>query len=274
VQSEIFLSTARLDSWKEIAAYVSRSVRTVRRWEARNGLPVHRIGNQKGGSVYAYKHELDAWWESHKLDTDPSELKDKERPQAFAEILETASGPTICPDGTARRAITTTRLVHKSFWLWSLAAIAGVLAATYGGQHAVRRDATFQRIHSLAVLPLENLSGDIGQEYFTDGMTAELITELAKIESLHVISRTSAMRYKHTNKPLKQIARELRVDAVLEGEVLNSKRRVRVTAQLIQAATDKHLWAETYERDLRDAVELQGEIAESITDAIRTKVTP
>jgi TolB-like protein/DNA-binding winged helix-turn-helix (wHTH) protein/tetratricopeptide (TPR) repeat protein len=130
------------------------------------------------------------------------------------------------------------------------------------------------RIQSLAVLPLENLSGDIEQEYFADGMTAELITELAKVSSLRVISRTSAMRYKRTRKPLEQIARELKVDAVVEGEVLNSGRRVRVTAQLIQTATDRHLWAETYERDLRDVVELQGEVAQSIATAIRTKVTP
>jgi len=128
-------------------------------------------------------------------------------------------------------------------------------------------------IQSLAVLPLENLSGDAGWEYFADGMTAELITELAKISSLRVISRTSAMRYKRTGKPLREIARELNVDAVVEGEVLNSKHRVRVTAQLIQTATDRHLWAETYERDLRDAVELQSEVAESITNAIKVRVT-
>src|SRR5205814_10025708 len=96
--------------------------------------------------------------------------------------------------------------------------------------------ATPNPIHSVAVLPLENLSGDSEQEYFADGMTAELITELAKIRSLRVISRTSAMCYKRTRKPLPQIARELNVDAVVEGEVLRSHGRVRVTAQLIQTA--------------------------------------
>jgi TolB-like protein/DNA-binding winged helix-turn-helix (wHTH) protein/Tfp pilus assembly protein PilF len=151
----------------------------------------------------------------------------------------------------------------------------GLLAGMHWGRlrDLIVRGPAPVRIQSLAVLPLENLSGDAEQEYFADGMTAELITELAKIGSVRVISRTSAMRYKRTRKPLEQIAHELNVDALVEGEVLRSQNRVRVTAQLIQTATDRHLWSETYERDLRDAVELQGEVAESIATAIRTKVT-
>jgi TolB-like protein/Flp pilus assembly protein TadD len=130
------------------------------------------------------------------------------------------------------------------------------------------------RIHSLAVLPLENLSGDIEQEYFADGMTAELITELAKISSIRVISRTSVMQYKRVRKPLAQIARELDVDSVVEGEVLRSHNRVRITAQLIDTAKDRHIWAETYDLDLRDVVSLQGDVARSIANAIRARVTP
>ena len=130
------------------------------------------------------------------------------------------------------------------------------------------------RIHSLAVLPLENLSGDLEQEYFADGMTAELITELGKISSIRVISRTSVMRYKGIRRPLAQIARELDVDAVVEGEVLRSNDRVRVTAQLIATAEDRHIWAEAYDRDLRDVVALQGDVARSIASSIRARVTP
>lgn len=130
------------------------------------------------------------------------------------------------------------------------------------------------RIHSLAVLPLENLSGGLEQEYFADGMTAELITELAKISSIRVISRTSVMRYKRVRKPLAQIARELDVDAVVEGEVLRSHNRVRITAQLIDTAKDRHVWAETYDQDLSDVVSLQGDVARSIANAIRARVTP
>ena len=107
-------------------------------------------------------------------------------------------------------------------------------------------------IRSLAVLPLENLSGDASQNYFSDGMTDELITDLAQISALRVISRTSVMVYKGARKPLPQIARELNVDAVVEGTVLHAGDQVRITAQLIDASTDKHLWSESYEGDLRN----------------------
>jgi TolB-like protein/Tfp pilus assembly protein PilF len=129
-------------------------------------------------------------------------------------------------------------------------------------------------IKSLVVLPLENLSGDPSQEYFADGMTDALIGDLAKIRGLQVISRTSAMHYKGANKPLKEIASELKVDAVVEGTVQRSGDRVQVRAQLIQAATDRHLWAETYERDLRDVLALQSEIAQAIVREIQIKLMP
>ncbi|HEY3135309.1 MAG TPA: protein kinase [Blastocatellia bacterium] len=129
-------------------------------------------------------------------------------------------------------------------------------------------------IKSLAVLPLENLSGDPSQEYFADGMTDALIGDLAKIRGLQVISRTSAMHYKGSNKPLKEIASELKVDAVVEGTVQRSGDRVQVRAQLIQAATDRHIWSETYERDLRDVLALQSEIARTIAREVQAKLTP
>jgi TolB-like protein/DNA-binding winged helix-turn-helix (wHTH) protein/Tfp pilus assembly protein PilF len=130
------------------------------------------------------------------------------------------------------------------------------------------------RIRSLAVLPLENLSGDPSQEYFADGMTDELTTNLAKIKSLRVISRSSAMHYKKTQKPLAEIARALSVDAVVEGSVARSGDKVRITAQLIEARTDQHVWAEEYNRDLQDVVILQGEVARDIAEKIRIAVTP
>jgi TolB-like protein/DNA-binding winged helix-turn-helix (wHTH) protein/Tfp pilus assembly protein PilF len=130
------------------------------------------------------------------------------------------------------------------------------------------------QIESIAVLPLENLSGDPQQEYFADGMTEELITDLGKISALRVISRTSVMRYKGTKKPLPEIAKELNVDAVVEGTVLRSDDRVRITANLLDARADRHLWSETYERDLGDVLMLQGEVARAITNEIQIKVTP
>jgi TolB-like protein/DNA-binding winged helix-turn-helix (wHTH) protein/Flp pilus assembly protein TadD len=129
-------------------------------------------------------------------------------------------------------------------------------------------------IRSIAVLPLENLSGDASQNYFADGMTDELITDLAQISALRVISRTSAMVYKGARKPLPQIAQELNVDAVVEGTVLRSGDQVRITAQLIEASTDKHLWSQSYEGELRDTLALQNRVASAIADQIRINLTP
>jgi TolB-like protein/DNA-binding winged helix-turn-helix (wHTH) protein/tetratricopeptide (TPR) repeat protein len=129
-------------------------------------------------------------------------------------------------------------------------------------------------IRSLAVLPLESLSGDASQDYFADGMTDELIADLGQISALRVISRTSVMGYKHTRKPLPQIARELNVDAVVEGTVLRSGNQVRITAQLIDAATDRHLWSQSYQGELRDTLALQNGIARDVADRIRVRLNP
>lgn len=145
-----------------------------------------------------------------------------------------------------------------------------ILALWYFRTHEMRPAG----IRSLAVLPLESLSGDESQDYFADGMTDELITDLGQIGALRVVSRTSVMVYKHARKPLPQIARELNVDAVVEGTVLRSGNQVRITAQLIEAATDKHLWARSYEGDLRDVLALQKKVANAIAEEIRIEVTP
>ncbi|SEB84044.1 TolB amino-terminal domain-containing protein [Rhizobiales bacterium GAS188] len=132
---------------------------------------------------------------------------------------------------------------------------------------------TVSSIRSLAVLPLENLSGDSTQEYFADGMTDELIASLGQISALRVISRTSVMAYKRIRKPLPQIARELNVEAVIEGTVLRAGDRVRITAQLIEAQTDKHIWARSYEVDIRDAIALQHQVARNIAEQIRATLS-
>ena len=168
---------------------------------------------------------------------------------------------------------------------WLRAALwAGISALLLGaalvGLNVVSwRDGLFSRVHppqmrSLAVLPLENLSRDPDEEYFADSMTEAIITDLAKINALRVVSRTSVMRYKRTQKPLPEIAKELNVDAIVEGSVQRAGNRVRITAQLIHAATDQHLWAEAYERDLRDVLVLQDEVARNIAQQVRVKLTP
>jgi TolB-like protein/DNA-binding winged helix-turn-helix (wHTH) protein/Tfp pilus assembly protein PilF len=137
-------------------------------------------------------------------------------------------------------------------------------------QHAESRS----RISSLAVLPLTNLSGDANQDYFTDGLTDELTTRLAKISALRVISRTSVMHYKGSTKTTPEIARELNVDALLVGSVLRSGDKVRISAQLIQARNDKNVWAESYERDLHDIIALQADVARKVAEQIKIQVTP
>jgi len=158
-------------------------------------------------------------------------------------------------------------------------ALAGVAAVLLWSNFDKLRTRIFARsrsveIRSLAVLPLENLSKDPEQEYFVDGMTDELITDLAKVGQLQVISHTSVERYKGTKLPLPEIARELGVDAVVEGRVMRSGDRVRITAQLIDARTDRHLWAESYDRHLIDVLSLQDEVARDIATKIRGRLTP
>jgi TolB-like protein/DNA-binding winged helix-turn-helix (wHTH) protein/Tfp pilus assembly protein PilF len=153
-----------------------------------------------------------------------------------------------------------------------------VLAVVFGFylgrvRHRLVGEPSVPRIQSIAVLPLENLSKDPEQEYFVDGMTDELITNLAQISALKVISRTSAMRYKGTKKSLPEIARELHVDAVVEGTVMHSGDRVRITAQLIEASTDHHLWAASYDRDLQNVLSMQEEVTRAIVSEVRVKLT-
>lgn len=166
---------------------------------------------------------------------------------------------------------------------WAMAGAAVALLVLLAGLSArdwrLRLWATAAPVHirSLAVLPLENLSGDPAQEYFADGMTEAVTTDLGRIGGLgdlRVISRTSTMQYKGVKKTVPEIARELNVDAVVEGAVLRSGDRVRVTAQLIQATPEKHLWADSYERDLRDILALQSEVAQAIAASVHVKLTP
>ncbi len=163
---------------------------------------------------------------------------------------------------------------RRSIWLTGLAvALIAVVAGLLGRQRLVEHFWPAQ-IESLAVLPLENLSGNPEQEYFADGMTEALITELGKVHALRVISRRSVMRYKGTTKPVPQIARELHVDAVLEGSALRAGGNVRITVQLIQANPERHLWSEGYERNLTDVIALQHEVAQAIVRELRVSLIP
>ena len=156
-----------------------------------------------------------------------------------------------------------------------LLVLAVLFTANVGGlRNRLSRASSSVGIQSLAVLPLQNLSRDPEQEYFADGMTEELITDLAQIRSLRVISRTSIMGYKGTTKPLPQIGRELGVDGILEGSVQRAGNRVKITAQLIEAKSDRHLWAKSYERDLAEVLSLQSEVARSVAGEVQAALTP
>jgi TolB-like protein/DNA-binding winged helix-turn-helix (wHTH) protein len=176
------------------------------------------------------------------------------------------------PRGRHPRAATSQTLRRRG--VLGVAAVLAVAVLAWGIGRRVRAGGSLSPIRSIAILPLLNLSNDPQQEYFVDGMTDELITDLAKIGELRVISRTSVMPYKGTHKSLGAIAGELHVDALVEGTVLRSGNRVRVTAQLLRASPERHLWADSYQGDLTDVFSLQDRVARSIAREVRVALTP
>ncbi len=207
------------------------------------------------------------------LRKDPDQRFQNARDLGFAlhEISETRRAERL-PLAVPRRA-PLSKFLLAGFSILAIAAL--LIGLNIGGlRDRIWGTTDAGSIRSLAVLPLDNLSGDPKQEYFANGMTEELIAKLALIESLHVISRTSVMEYKDARKPLPQIAKELNVDAVIEGSVLQIGNQVKITAQLIHASSDRHLWAQTYQRDIRDVFALQNEVASAIADQIKLKLSP
>jgi TolB-like protein/Tfp pilus assembly protein PilF len=239
----------RLESWKEIGAYLGRDVTTVRRWERREGLPVYRILHSKLGSVYAYTTELDAWRDG--------------RAGAATDVADREPVLEIARHGLRARR-----------WLVVCGvAMLALLVVAYLTTRTRLRGATGSKIKSLAVLPLKNLSGDPSQEYLADGMTEELIGRLAAIHDLRVISRTSVMGFRDTKISVPEIAKTLGVDAFVEGSVIREGNRIRVHAQLIRAETDEHFWSEEYDRELQDVLALQSEVAQAIAEKVKVSIT-
>ncbi len=237
-------ASERLDSWKEIAAYLKRDESTVRRWE-KEGLPVRRHVHKSKPTVYGYKSEIDVWWNDG---------------HARLEAIETAA------PGRRRTVV---------WWAAALMLLAVGLGLNFVGvlDRLLGRPMAGE-ITSIAVLPLKNLSGDPAQEYFADGMTEALITELGQISTLQVISHQSVLGYRQTAKPLPQIARDLKVNALLEGTVLRSGGKVRITVNVVQAVPERHLWAESYEFDQQDILAVQGEVARGVARQIRVRLVP
>jgi TolB-like protein/DNA-binding winged helix-turn-helix (wHTH) protein/Tfp pilus assembly protein PilF len=178
------------------------------------------------------------------------------------------------PAADVRATVFRTHFKHILVLSLFIVIVAGALALWIGPALSRSKGVAAVPIRSIAVLPLDNLSGDPSQDYFADAMTDELITDLAKVGALRVTSRTTVTLYKHTSKSLPQIAHELNVDGIVEGSVVRSGQRVRITAQLIRASADQHVWAEAYERDLGDALRLQSDVAQAITKQVRAQLTP
>jgi TolB-like protein/DNA-binding winged helix-turn-helix (wHTH) protein/Tfp pilus assembly protein PilF len=198
----------------------------------------------------------------------------------FSATISSLPDQTVVSETKGRETVTAPVAAAGSgarkLWLWGAAA-ALLIGILFGGNVARLRDRLLGKTHaaqisSLAVIPLEDLSGDKSQEFFADGMTDELITDLAQNSNLRVISRTSVMRYKGTRKPLPEIAKELSVDAIVEGTMEKAGNRIRVRAQLIRASDDRHLWAESFERDLSDVLGLESEVASSIARQVQMKL--
>jgi TolB-like protein/DNA-binding winged helix-turn-helix (wHTH) protein/Flp pilus assembly protein TadD len=184
-------------------------------------------------------------------------------------VVPQSAAPAVKRSGPFRRALLPAVLVL-------LAVVVVLVGLNVGGVRSrlFGKPVSAALIDSIAVLPLKNLSDDREQDYFADGMTEALITDLGKVSALRVISRTSVMRYKDTNKPLPEIAQELQVDALVEGTVARSGDRLRITANLVQASPERHIWAETYERNLSDVIALQNDVARTITQQIEVQLTP
>jgi TolB-like protein/DNA-binding winged helix-turn-helix (wHTH) protein/Tfp pilus assembly protein PilF len=194
------------------------------------------------------------------------------RTRAPEPALGSQPGTEPQPQGAGSEAGAKRRLWPRPWIISGLTLVLVLLIVAVGLFRSSRQRPT--GIRSLAVLPLESLSGDESQDYFADGMTDELITDLGQISALRVVSRTSVMAYKHSRKSLPQIARELNVDAVVEGTVLRSGEQVRITAQLIEAPADKHLWAKSYDGNVRNTLALQKSVATAIAEQIRIQLTP
>ncbi|MEW6208486.1 MAG: winged helix-turn-helix domain-containing protein [Acidobacteriota bacterium] len=194
-------------------------------------------------------------------------LGDDAKNPRFIKTIPRAGYQFIAPVSDSERKASLARSVRPSRrWVFAAAAVLGAAALILALIFSTAKPAP--QIKSIAVLPLENLSADADQGFFADGMTDALITNLARVGSLRVISRTSVMKYKEAKKPLPEIAKELNVDAIVEGTIVRAGNQVRINVQLIDAATDRHLWAEKYERNLSDVIALQNEVSLAVTRQI------
>jgi TolB-like protein/cytochrome c-type biogenesis protein CcmH/NrfG len=265
----------RLESWGEIAAYLRREIRTVQRWERYQGLPVRRLLIGKLGSVYAYRSELDKWFRERQPPADSGE--DETEKNANGDIAapvpvstdgEQGKSSGEAPDGVPRPHPRFTRL-HITITLLTLIVLAVGIPSAYfvrGGHFPIR--STSGKIR-LVVLPFANLSGDPQQDYFSAGLTDEMITQLGRLdpERLGVIAETSSKLV--AGKPIADVGHTLDVQYALEGSVRRGGNQVRIDVQLIQVSDQTHLWADSYTGDIGDILRVQDEVAAAVASHIR-----
>jgi TolB-like protein/Flp pilus assembly protein TadD len=253
----------RLDSWKAIADYLGRDVRSVQRWESERGLPVHRIPGTKGGGVFAYTAEIEAWLHGKSDVTDLSPAEPD---------IDAIARPALVVPAVKSASRTKSVLATAISLLMAAALVGGYFLLTKRPQSAAA--APIRPHPMIAVLPFANLSGDPSQDYFADGLTEELITEIGRLDpaQLGVIARTSSMKYKGTNKDVAEIGRDLKVDYILEGSVRREKGVARISAQLIQVQDQSHLWAQSYQQNVEHVLDVQREVAAAVSDKIRVQL--
>ena len=257
----------RLDSWKQIADHLKRDVRTVQRWEKKEGLPVHRLVHGALGTVYAYKTELDAWWTRAER-----RVAEDDSAAAAAGVQPGVEEFEFDEQAFERQERASRRGVWFITKFVGTAILVLALPLFWLARHRLSPSKPASGLVRLMVLPLDNLSGDPSQNYFSQGMTEELCAQLAKFNprQMAVIARNTAERYK--DKPIDQIGRDLAVDYVIEGSVRREAQRVRVTVQLIDTKAQTHLWAKSYEEEMRDVLSLQRSVANEIADEVHVQL--
>ena len=216
-----------------------RGIRTVRRWERQEGLPVHRHLHRKAGSVYAFRSEVDAWWNNRPSPADSSKEK----------LLS--------------------RWKLRHWWAIGIVLIIGLVVMVWVKPLSSGRGRPQSSFGALAVLPFEDLSVNSEFDIFADAMTEQLVTSLAQVMPMRITSRNSVLRYKHSNKSLQEIARELNVDGLVTGSVQRDGHRVIITIRFVDARNDRHIWAGTYEGEPKDILDFEEKTALSAAKEVR-----
>jgi len=238
----------RLDSWKELAAYLGREVRTVQGWEKNEALPIHRHQHVRLGSVYAFKPELDAWRESRKGVV--------ESPAPLDQPASEAAKSRLPMRLLAAAGLILIAILGFVFWKFRSAGLAGSTPS------------------SVVVLPFLDLSPGKDQDFFSDGLTEEIIDALSRVPNLRVVARTSAFAFKGKANDIRQIGQQLNVNTVLEGSVRKDGDQLRITAQLNRVSDGTHLWSRTFDRQFRDIFAVQREISQAIAGQLRAGQVP